>query len=169
MKVGRVKDTRSHPENVLCLGAQLWPTLWNPMDCSPLGSSVHGDSPGKNTGVSCHALIWGIFPGIEPRSPTLLADSLPSKPPGKVKSTEVGRLSLLQGIFLIQELNQCLLHWRQILYCLSHKRSPRILKWVAYLFSRGPFWPRNGGLLHWRWIRYLLSYQGSPHAENSSA
>ena len=22
--------------------AQLWPTLWDPMDCSPLGSSVHG-------------------------------------------------------------------------------------------------------------------------------
>ena len=29
----------------------------NPMDCSPPGSSVHGDSPGKNTGVGCHALI----------------------------------------------------------------------------------------------------------------
>ena len=27
------------------------------MDCSPPGSSVHGDSPGKNTGVGCHALI----------------------------------------------------------------------------------------------------------------
>ena len=92
------------------LSSQSCLTLCNPMDCSPLGSSVHGDSAGKNTGVSCHALIWGIFPGIEPRSPTLLADSLPSKPPGKVKNTEVGSLSLLQGIFLIQELNQCLLH-----------------------------------------------------------
>ena len=28
---------------------------------SLLGSSVHGDSPGKNTGVGCHALLWGIF------------------------------------------------------------------------------------------------------------
>ena len=26
-------------------------TLCDPMDCSPSGSSVHGDSPGKNTGV----------------------------------------------------------------------------------------------------------------------
>ena len=26
------------------------------------GSSVHGDSPGKNTGVDCHALLQGIFP-----------------------------------------------------------------------------------------------------------
>ena len=36
-------------------------------------------------------------PGIEPRSPTLQADSLPSEPPGKPKNTEVGSLSLLQG------------------------------------------------------------------------
>ena len=32
------------------------------MDCSPPGSSVHGDSPGKNTGMGCHALLQGIFP-----------------------------------------------------------------------------------------------------------
>jgi len=31
------------------------------MDCSPLVSSVHGDSPGKNTGVGCHALLQGSF------------------------------------------------------------------------------------------------------------
>ena len=41
---------------------QLCPTLCNPMDCSPSGSSVLGDSLGKNTGVSCHALLQGIFP-----------------------------------------------------------------------------------------------------------
>ena len=37
-----------------CVGAkslQSRPTLWDPMDCSPPGSSVHGDSPGTNTGV----------------------------------------------------------------------------------------------------------------------
>ena len=32
------------------------------MDCGPLGSSVHGDSPGKNTGVGYHALLQEIFP-----------------------------------------------------------------------------------------------------------
>ena len=31
------------------------------MDCSPPGYSVLGDSPGKNTGVGCHALLQGIF------------------------------------------------------------------------------------------------------------
>ena len=36
--------------------------LCDPMDCSLPGSSVHGDSPGKNTGVGCHALVQGIFP-----------------------------------------------------------------------------------------------------------
>ena len=36
---------------VLCLVAQSCATLCDPMDCSPPSSSVHGDSPGKNTGV----------------------------------------------------------------------------------------------------------------------
>jgi len=52
------------------------------MDCSLEGSSVHGDSAGKYTGVGCHALFQGIFPGIEPRSPALLADSLAAELPG---------------------------------------------------------------------------------------
>ena len=47
---------------------QSWPTLCNPMDCSPPGSSVHGDSPGKNIRVGCHALLQRIFPiqGLNP-------------------------------------------------------------------------------------------------------
>ena len=54
------------------------------MNCSPPGPSVHGDSPGKNTGVGCHVLSRGSSnPVIEPRSPALQADSLPSEPPGK--------------------------------------------------------------------------------------
>ena len=32
------------------------------MDCSLPGSSVHGDSPVKNIGVGCYALLQGIFP-----------------------------------------------------------------------------------------------------------
>ena len=32
------------------------------MDCSLPGPSVHEDSPGKNTGVGCHALLQGILP-----------------------------------------------------------------------------------------------------------
>ena len=31
------------------------------MICSPAGFSLHGDFPGKNTGVGCYALLQGIF------------------------------------------------------------------------------------------------------------
>ena len=44
---------------------------------------------------------------------------------------------LLQGIFPTQGLNPGLPHCRWILYHLSHQERPRILKWVAYPFSRG--------------------------------
>ena len=90
---------------IVCLVTQSCPTFCNPMDCSPPGSSVHGDSPGKHTGVDCHVL--------------------------------------LQGIFATQGSNPGLPHCRRILCHLSHQESPRILKWVAYPFSRGSSWPRN--------------------------
>ena len=42
---------------------QSCPTPCSPVECnSSPGSSVHGDSPGKNTGVGYHALLQGIFP-----------------------------------------------------------------------------------------------------------
>ena len=68
-----------------CLVDQSCPAFFDPMDCSPPDSFVHGDSPGKNTGVGCHAFPpWDLpHPGIEQRSPTLQVDSLPSEPPGK--------------------------------------------------------------------------------------
>ena len=89
----------------LCLVAQLCPTLGNTVNCSPPGSSVYADSPGKNTRVGCHDLLQGIFP--------------------------------------TQGWNPGLLHWRQILYCLSHQGISRTLEWVAYTFSRESSRPRN--------------------------
>ena len=62
-------------------------------------------------------------PGIEPKSPTLQADSLPAEPQGEPKNTGVGNLSLLQGIFPTQELNWGLLNCRWILYQLSYQGS----------------------------------------------
>ena len=62
----------NHWTTGVCLIAQLWPTLCDPMDCSLPGFSVHGNSPGKNTGVGCHTLLWGIFP-----TQGLQVDSLP--------------------------------------------------------------------------------------------
>ena len=106
--------------NVLCLVAQWCLTLCNSMDCSPSGSSVWG-------GLPC--LLPGDLPnlGMEPRSPALLVDSLPSKPPGKPKNTGVGSLSLLQGVFLTPKSSQGLLHGRQILYQLSYQGGPDVV------------------------------------------
>ena len=62
-----------------CLVVKFCLALWNPMDCSPPGSSVCGIFLGKNTGVSCHFLFKGIFL-IQGSSPRLLhwqADSWP--------------------------------------------------------------------------------------------
>ena len=46
---------------VCVLDTRSCPALWDPMDHSPPHSSVHGISPGKNTGVGCHFLLQGIF------------------------------------------------------------------------------------------------------------
>ena len=54
---------------------QSCPTLCKPMDCSLPGSSVHGDSPGQNTGVHCHALLQGIFP-TQGLNPSLMSPAL---------------------------------------------------------------------------------------------
>ena len=48
-----------------CLVAQSCPTLCDPMNCSPPGFSVHGASPGSNTGVGSLSLLQGLFPTQE--------------------------------------------------------------------------------------------------------
>ena len=65
----------------------------------------------------------------------------PWNSPGQ--NTGVGSLSLLQGIFQTQGLNQGVSHCRRILYQLSHKGSPRGLEWVAYPFSTESSHSRN--------------------------
>ena len=65
------------------------------------------------------------------------------------QNTGVGSLSLLQGIVPPQGSNPGLLHCRQILYQLSRQGSPRILEWVAYLFSSRSSWPRNRSRVSW--------------------
>ena len=51
--------------------AQSCLTLCNPINRGAWWATVHGDSPGKNTGVGCHALLQGIFPttGLNPGLP----------------------------------------------------------------------------------------------------
>ena len=61
----------------------------------PHGLYSQWNSPGQNTGVCSLSLLLEDLPnpGIEPRSPTLQANSLPSEPQGKPKNTGVGSLS----------------------------------------------------------------------------
>ena len=72
---------------------QSCPTLCDPMDCSLPGSSIHGI-------FQARVLEWGAISfsgdlpdsGIEPGSPALQADALPSKPPGPSISTFIFEL-----------------------------------------------------------------------------
>ena len=90
-------------------------TLCDPMDCISPGSSVHGDSPGKNTGVGCH--------------------------------------------FLLQGSNLGLLHWRQILYHLSHRGSrwPTSIIYIKSLPAERPQLPIQLGNV-FRDIFYMHAY-----------
>ena len=70
---------------VLCLVAQSWPTLCNPMNCSPPSSSVYGDFSRQEYWSGLPSPPPGGLPnsGTEPRSPALQADSLPAELPGE--------------------------------------------------------------------------------------
>ena len=111
-------QTKNYP--VLCLVILSHPTLCDPMDCSPPGSSAHGILQARYwSGLPCPPPGDLLNQGIEPRS-TLQADSLPSEPPGKTKNTGIGSQSLLQGVFPTQESNRGLLHCRKITYQLRY-------------------------------------------------
>ena len=79
------------------------------------------------------------YPRIEPRSPALQVDSLPSEPPmnpncsylvwnSPGQNTGVGSSSFLQGIFPTQGSNPGLLHCRRFLYQLSYQGALRPLE-----------------------------------------
>ena len=56
------EDPKRNSEEHPCVPSRSLVSDCDSMDCRPPGSSVHGDSPGKNTGMGCHALLQGIFP-----------------------------------------------------------------------------------------------------------
>ena len=110
----------THPFLHSCVRAKLLQscqTLCNPMNCSLPGSSVRGI-------LQARIREWVAMTSSRPEYWS-------------------GSSSLLQGIFPTQGSNPGLRHCRQILYHLSHQKSPRILEWVAYSFSRGSSQPRN--------------------------
>ena len=149
----------------MCLVTQSCLTLCNPVDCSPPDSSVHGDSPGKNTGVGCRALLQGIFPtqGSNPGllhcrqilyhlshqgSPRIL-EWVASPSPGDLPNPGIKTGSpALQVDSLPAEL----------------PGKPKNTGVGSLSLLQGIFPPQesNQGLWHCRQILYQLSYQGNP-------
>ena len=93
-------------EKAAAKSLQSCPTLCDPIDDSPSGSPVPGDSPGKNTGVVCHFLLQCMKVKSESevaQSCLTLSDSMDCSLPG----------SSIHGIF-----------------------QARVLEWGAIAFSR---------------------------------
>ena len=84
--------------------------------------AVHG----QTTGVRSLSFLQGNLPnpGIEPRSPTLQADSLSAEPQGSPRILEWVAYSFSRGSSQPRNRTWGLLHGRQILYQLSYQGSP---------------------------------------------
>ena len=121
------------------------------------------NSPGQGTGVSHISLLQRIFPTQVSRIARgfftrILAEFLLSHK-GSPRILEwVGSLSLLQWIFLIQKLNQGLLHCRCILYQLSYSDPLLVffscfcnfmLCWPTDISSKGKDASTNKSPLNW--------------------
>ena len=110
-------------------------------------SGVDGDPQGTQLQRELQGAVWPGREG-EKKNVKAVSDSVtpvsyysPWNSPGQ--DTGVGSLSLLQGISPTKGQNLGLPHCTWILHQLSHKGSPRILRWVAYPFARGSSRPRN--------------------------
>ena len=97
------------------------------MHCSSPRSSVHGDSPGKNTGVDCYALLQGLpNPGI---APTFLTSPALAGGFFTTSTTWEGKLPKSVSIFSFDLPPKCLRpsrpecptglsHWNLLIPCL---------------------------------------------------
>ena len=123
-------------------------------------------SPSQNTEVgTLFPFSWG---SSQPRNRTqvshIAGGFFLSEPPGKPKNIGVGSLSLLQGIFLTQELNKCLLHCRQILYQLSYQGSPHI-SYLSHInensWALSALWSYRGMSTAAQYARFLLRLEAA--------
>ena len=98
------KETNTHCKSTAVVDALVvksCPTLCNPTDCSPPGSSIHGISQVRILEWIAISFSRGLpDPGIKVGSPALKADSLPTEPPEKPKIMSIfffndGRTSLV--------------------------------------------------------------------------
>ena len=104
-------------------------TLWDPMDCSSPGSSVHGDFPRKNTGVGCHALFQGIFPtqGSNPGLPHCRQILYQLSHKGSLRIMEWVAISFSSGSSRPRNQTGVSCICRRILYQLSNQGNQREL------------------------------------------
>ena len=112
---------------VLRLVPQLCLTLCHPMDCSPPDPSVHGDSPGMNTGMGCHALLQGIFP---------------------IQGSNAGLLHCRRILYQLNYQGSPIFA-TSMDYTVLGILQPILLEWVAYPFSSGFSQPKNWTRVSW--------------------
>ena len=157
----------------------------------PHGLYSPWNSPGQDTGVGSLSLLQGNLPntGIELRSPTLQADSLPTELSGKPESeslsvvsdslrphrlyspwnspgqnTGVDSLSLLQGNLPNTGIEPRSPALQMDSLPAESQVKPKNTR-VGSQSLRQQMFPiqeSSQSLLHCRWILYQLSYQGSP-------
>ena len=135
--------------------------LCNPKDSSLPGSSVHGDSPGKNTGVGCHirgylTLLQGIFTtqGLNPSLLHCWRILYHLSQQGRPRILEWVAYPFSRGSS--QELNRGLLHCRWILYQLSYQD---LMQKQIYATSRDT--------LSFQSLLYGLLYKNLGHPKNT--
>ena len=162
-----------HPLILTPLGLQflkIWMVWYNLVDSQP---TMILEEVSVKTSIKSFQLVQSdITLCYERESESLLVMSYSLQPCGRYspwnspgQNTGAGSLSCLQGIFPTQTSYPGLPHCRRILYQLSHKGSPRILEWAAYLISRGSSQPRSwtgvsciAGRFCTNWAR-----RGKPH------
>ena len=131
------------PKHLVCyavLSRSVMSDSLQPTDCSPPGSSGHGILQARILQrVAMPSSRGSSQPRTEPRSPSLQADSSLFGSPRKPQNTGVASLSLLQGIFPTQELNQGLLHCRWILWAI--REAQRKMPFGEFCKHRAIFFP----------------------------
>ena len=150
---------------------------------SPPGSSVHGDSPGKNTGVGCHAPPPAAAAAAAKslQSCPTLGDPIDGSPPGSAfpgipQPRSLEWLHCLLQCMKVKSESEVAQSCRTLsdpMDCSPPGSSvhgvfqARVLEWGASAFSallqgicqtQG----RDPGLPDCRWILYHLSHHGSP-------
>ena len=142
----------------VCSVVQLCPTLYDSVDCSPTGSSVHGIFQARllqfSSGQFNHSVVSD---SLRPHGlwPTRLL--CPWESPGK--KTAVGSHSLLQGMFPTQGSNPHLLHWQVDSFTTASHRKP-----IQHHFCQ-IIWAQSCEKLPWNGCHYsLCSTHSSPHA-----